>query len=93
MQSVLQNRRIRQDVYNDLERWRAVTKEKCSEDSRDSRSTSPDDNDKSSDSFLVEWDGEDDPLSPRNWSHAWRAWVFFVVWVSVFAVDWASSAG
>ncbi|KAI9825539.1 MAG: hypothetical protein M1819_000531 [Sarea resinae] len=40
----------------------------------------------------VEWDGPNDPLNPRNWTLARRSWVFIILWINVFAVDWASSA-
>lgn len=41
---------------------------------------------------LVFWDGPDDPLDPRNWSLPRKIWIFTILWINVFAVDWASSA-
>lgn len=40
----------------------------------------------------VDWEGPTDPSNPRNWSLAYRNWVFVILWLNVFAVDWASSA-
>lgn len=42
--------------------------------------------------ILVEWDGPDDPLNPRNWSHGRRFAAFCIVWINVFALDYASGA-
>lgn len=42
--------------------------------------------------IIVEWEGPTDPLNPRNWSMSWRIWIFAVVWINVFAVDWAAGA-
>lgn len=42
--------------------------------------------------IIVEWDGPDDSLNPRNWSMARRLTAFAVIWINVFALDWASSA-
>lgn len=36
----------------------------------------------------VEWDGPGDTLNPRNWSQAKRAWVFAIIFINCFAVDW-----
>lgn len=90
MQSVLQYRRIREDVNSDIEYWRAVSKRESSDSLSPQVSANP--LEASTDPFLVEWSGPDDPLSPRNWSQARRAAVFLIVWINVFAVDWAASA-
>lgn len=50
------------------------------------------DSDFKTDRILVEWEGPRDPLNPRNWSLAYRNWVFIILWINVFTVDWASSA-
>ena len=42
--------------------------------------------------IIVGWDGSDDPSNPRNWSLARKIWVFIILWINVFAVDWAASA-
>jgi len=42
--------------------------------------------------IIVEWDGPDDSLNPRNWSMARRLTAFAIIWFNVFALDWASSA-
>ena len=34
----------------------------------------------------------EDPLNPRNWSMSRRIVIFAILWINVFAVDWASSA-
>ncbi|KAK5126147.1 hypothetical protein LTR85_011503 [Meristemomyces frigidus] len=48
--------------------------------------------DKDEHTILVRWEGQEDPLSPRNWSLARRVAVFSILWINVFAVDRASSA-
>ncbi|KAF2168806.1 hypothetical protein M409DRAFT_20823 [Zasmidium cellare ATCC 36951] len=42
--------------------------------------------------IIVGWEGPQDPLNPRNWSIARRCVIFAILWINVFAVDWASSA-
>jgi len=42
--------------------------------------------------IIVEWESPDDPLNPRNWSQARRLSALLIIWINVFAVDWASSA-
>ena len=42
--------------------------------------------------FAVDWEGEHDPLNPRNWSTAYRLWVTLVVASLAFIVGVASSA-
>lgn len=42
--------------------------------------------------IAVEWEGPKDPLSPRNWPLTSRIGVFCVIWINVFALDWAGSA-
>nr|POE46902.1 putative efflux pump kojt [Quercus suber] len=44
------------------------------------------------DTIIVGWQGPDDPLNPRNWTLQRRAVIFAILWINVFAVDWASSA-
>lgn len=39
----------------------------------------------------VGWEGPIDPLNPRQWSLTWRSTIFAILWINVFAVDWASS--
>lgn len=41
--------------------------------------------------FIVEWDGEDDPLKPRNYSNAHRIAITLMVSSIAFAVGGASS--
>lgn len=41
---------------------------------------------------IVEWDGPRDPANPRNWTLARRSFVLFILWINVFAMDWAGSA-
>lgn len=42
--------------------------------------------------IIVGWEGVNDPLNPRNWSLTRRSVIFAILWINVFAVDWASSA-
>lgn len=56
------------------------------------RTDSPESQDEQDGVILVEWEGPRDPLNPRNWSLAYRNWIFVILWINVFAVDWASSA-
>lgn len=42
--------------------------------------------------ITVGWEGPNDPLNPRNWTLARRCTIFAILWINVFAVDWASSA-
>ena len=44
------------------------------------------------DPITVGWEGPEDPLNPRNWPITRRCIIFAILWVNVFAVDWASSA-
>lgn len=44
------------------------------------------------DPIIVGWQGVEDPLNPRNWTLQRRAVIFCILWINVFAVDWASSA-
>ncbi len=41
--------------------------------------------------IIVGWEGPDDQLNPRNWTLTKRWAIFAVLWINVFAVDWASS--
>ena len=41
--------------------------------------------------ILVGWESPADSLNPRNWSLPYRSIIFVILWVNVFAVDWASS--
>lgn len=43
------------------------------------------------DPIIVGWEGPNDQLKPRNWSATKRWAIFAVLWINVFAVDWASS--
>jgi MFS family permease len=90
MQSVIQYRHIRKDIASNINHFRAISKQDSSNTLVPEVSTDP--LEPSQDPFLVEWDSPDDPLSPRNWSQARRAGVFLIVWINVFAVDWAASA-
>ena len=42
--------------------------------------------------LVVNWDGEDDPLNPRNWSVIYRIWITIIVAAISFVVGAASSA-
>lgn len=53
---------------------------------------SPGSQNRASEVIPVDWEGPDDPSHPRNWSLAYRNWVFVILWLNVFAVDWASGA-
>jgi MFS transporter, DHA1 family, multidrug resistance protein len=41
--------------------------------------------------IIVGWEGPNDRLNPRNWSTTRRWAIFAILWINVFAVDWASS--
>ncbi|RDW61640.1 MFS general substrate transporter-58 [Coleophoma crateriformis] len=41
--------------------------------------------------FVVNWEGDDDPLNPRNWGVAYRVWVTLIVASIAFVVGAASS--
>ncbi|KAL2316488.1 MFS family membrane transporter [Schizosaccharomyces pombe] len=43
------------------------------------------------DQYLVTWDGPDDPLNPRNWSHSYKWWIVIQVSVITIVVTFASS--
>lgn len=47
--------------------------------------------DEKDENIVVGWESSKDPSNPRNWSLAWRSTIFVVLWINVFAVDWASS--
>lgn len=40
---------------------------------------------------IVEWDGEDDPENPQNWSTKYKTWVFMVLACMTFVVSFGSS--
>jgi hypothetical protein len=42
--------------------------------------------------FVVDWEGDDDPLYPRNWSIVYRIWLTLVLALISFVVGAASSA-
>lgn len=42
--------------------------------------------------FVVNWEGEKDPINPRNWSVTYRVWITLVVASISFVVGAASSA-
>lgn len=42
--------------------------------------------------MYVDWHSPIDPSNPRNWSNARRAWVFAIIWINVFAVNFAAGA-
>ncbi|KAL1301898.1 hypothetical protein AAFC00_006077 [Neodothiora populina] len=48
--------------------------------------------DEKTESKLVDWNGPDDKCNPRNWSRTRRWGVLFLLWINVFALDWAGSA-
>ncbi|GAB7355541.1 hypothetical protein MBLNU459_g6020t2 [Dothideomycetes sp. NU459] len=41
---------------------------------------------------MVEWDGPKDPANPRNWPLSKRAGILCIIWLNVWALDWAGSA-
>lgn len=41
--------------------------------------------------YRVTWDSPDDEQNPRNWSLKRRSFILFVLWINVFALDWAGS--
>lgn len=52
-----------------------------------------DDKDLEKDShIMVNWDGPQDPHNPRNWPLLRRAGIFCIIWINVWALDWAGSA-
>lgn len=42
--------------------------------------------------LMVDWDGPQDPTNPRNWPLLERAGILCIIWVNVWALDWAGSA-
>ncbi|CAK3847358.1 efflux pump kojT [Lecanosticta acicola] len=104
MQSYRQYHRIRAAVEAQAQTGRIVnlSNEKTSvldDDSQSSRSNlttttvrNSQERRENEEAIIVGWDGVNDPLNPRNWSIWRRAAVFGVLWINVFAVDWASAA-
>lgn len=48
-------------------------------------------NDAGTKDIIVGWESERDSLNPRQWPLIRRTVIFALLWINVFAVDWASS--
>lgn len=101
MQSVRQYREIRSAVAAHVQTGRVVNQstEKTSvleEPDSSSRSTITALGEKQQvthdQDIIVGWEGPSDSLNPRNWTLTRRCFVFAILWINVFAVDWASAA-
>ncbi|EME39391.1 hypothetical protein DOTSEDRAFT_91758 [Dothistroma septosporum NZE10] len=99
MQSLRQYRAIKSAVTRQVATGKVVnvSNEKISvldnQASSDSiTTTSLDEKEDSQEPIIVGWEGPDDPLNPRNWPIPRRCLIFAILWINVFAVDWASSA-
>lgn len=53
-------------------------------------SLNPKDGEKQDD-VIVGWESQTDALNPRQWTLVRRCVIFAVLWINVFAVDWASA--
>ncbi|EPX73419.1 cycloheximide resistance protein [Schizosaccharomyces octosporus yFS286] len=42
-------------------------------------------------SYLVNWDGPQDPLNPKNWSHTKKLWIIVQICIVTMSVTFASS--
>lgn len=42
--------------------------------------------------IIVGWESSIDTLNPRQWTMTRRVIIFLVLWINIFAVDWASGA-
>ena len=41
--------------------------------------------------IIVGWESSTDSLNPRQWTMTRRVVIFLVLWINIFAVDWASA--
>lgn len=98
MQSLIQYRSLRTAVAAQIQTGRVVNhsnaKHSVLEADPDATSSITTDSlgkEESNEPIMVGWESETDPLNPRNWSLTRRCFIFAILWVNVFAVDWASS--
>lgn len=98
MQSLRQYRQLHESVKqwhagNSKEAYSPHSLEGATPQSGSPSRTLPDaDSKEDDDVHVVEWDGPSDPANPRNWPLLRRAGILFILWINVFALDWAGSA-
>lgn len=98
MQSLRQYRQLHEDVKNVHANSSSYALEDTNSRSSEEATDHPDnllkdDQDLEKDRhIMVEWDGPQDPHNPRNWPLLRRAGIFCIIWINVWALDWAGSA-
>lgn len=101
MQSIRQYRALRAAVSAQVNTGKVVNHSNAKTSvlandasSSDNQSTTTDlqERNANQDPIVVGWEGPQDPLNPRNWTITRRCTIFAILWINVFAVDWASSA-